>query len=341
MTEINIPRIFNKDYLLKILERDGASLSGDYPKLSSMIKIAFICKCGVTTSKKFSFISYYTGAFCPSCIKKIRALKIKETCKEKYHVDNPSQLDHIKQKKEETYLSHYGDHPSRIKEVRDKYKETCIRRYGVDNTSKTKEVKEKIKKIFNEKYDGHPMFNNDIKMKLKSHFLEKYNGFPAQNIEIKEKTKKMLLDKYGCHSSQNPVIFEKIETNSKRVKKFTLPSGRIINIQGYEGYAINHLLKKYNEEQIKNSRKEVPRIKYTYNNKTHYYFPDIYLPHINTIIEVKSDWTYIKDYTINQIKKDATEEAGYHYLFLIFDRHKNILDEETLKTLRLEMPQFF
>jgi hypothetical protein len=104
-----------------------------------------------------------------------------------------------------------------------------------------------------------------------------------------------------------------------------MPSGDIRNIQGYEPFAITILLKDYTEEQIKTHRKDVPRIAYIYNDLQKYYFPDIYLPHINCIIEVKSSWTYKKDEDKNKIKKEATEKEGYTYEFWIFDRKGNRL----------------
>jgi hypothetical protein len=47
------------------------------------------------------------------------------------------------------------------------------------------------------------------------------------------------------------------------------------------------------------------------NNKEKYYFPDIYIPHINKIIEVKSTWTYKCDTDVIKLKKNATELLGY------------------------------
>jgi hypothetical protein len=98
-----------------------------------------------------------------------------------------------------------------------------------------------------------------------------------------------------------------------------MPSGEIRHVQGYEPFAIDNLLKSYTEEQIKTNRKDIPRIDYQHNNKTRYYFPDIYIPHINKIIEVKSQWTYKYKTDIIKIKGDACIESGYNYEVWIFN----------------------
>ena len=107
------------------------------------------------------------GAFCKECTKINKTNKIKKTCMELYGVCNPSCLDEIKKKKENTYIEKYGDHPKRVKEVQDKYINTCLEKYGCVNSAQSENVKKKIKEIFDEKYNGHPMLNEDIKNKVK------------------------------------------------------------------------------------------------------------------------------------------------------------------------------
>lgn len=70
--------------------------------------------------------------------------KIKDVCQEKWGVDNPFQVDSIKEKIKETLNDKYGvDHPMFLEETKNKIKETCLERYGVTNYTKTKECKEK------------------------------------------------------------------------------------------------------------------------------------------------------------------------------------------------------
>lgn len=316
-------RQFNLSYLNELLNRDKASLVGEYLTLHGGIRITFKCICNNEYNKLFRDISYYGGAFYKECTKKNKSKKIKQTCMELYNVENPSQLEDIKKKKEETYMENYGDHPKRTKEVQDKYVQTCIKRYSCINSAQADYVKKKIKQTFDEKYNGHPMFDENIKNKVKDTCFKKYGGYPAQSEEVRNKTELTNLNKYGCHPSQTPEIMDKIIKSSKSYKKYKMPSGNIRNIQGYEHFALDILLKEYNEEQIKTERNDMPDIKYKYNDKSKRYFPDIYIPDSNLIIEVKSEWIYKKQIDLNKTKETYTKECGYKYEVWIFDKKGN------------------
>ena len=205
-------------------------------------------------------------------------------------------LKEIKDKKEETSIKNYGMHPKKTEGVQAKYRQTCLERYNTDNTAKTIEVRDKIKETFIEKYGGHPMHNEIVKSKVRNTCLERY----------------------GCHPAQRSEIQEQIQKSGKTYKCYTMPSGEIRKIQGYEHFALDILVKEYTEEQIKSNRRDVPRILYESDNKQRYYFPDIYLPHVNLIIEVKSTWIYKKEEERNHIKAAAARAKGYQFEFWIF-----------------------
>jgi hypothetical protein len=343
--EEKIIRVFDKDYLTQLLEKDKAILLNEYKKLNGGTLIYFKCNCGNESSKLFRDISYYAGAFCKECNIKNKSNKIKNTCIKKYGVSNVSFVKEIHEKKEKTYMEHYGMHPTKTKEVRDKYIETCIKKYNCINSGQIKEVKEKIKNTFNEKYGGHPMYNEEIKEKVKTTCIEKYGGhqmyneeikekvkntcfekyggYPMQSDNVKEKVKITCLEKYGCHPSQTIEVMQKTQEKAKKYKKYTLPSGKIINVQGYEPFALDELLKIYKEEEIITERSLVPRIEYIYNEKIKYYFPDIYIPSINKIIEIKSTWTYTITPEIREAKKNGTIAKGYVYEIWVFDNKRN------------------
>lgn len=114
---------------------------------------------------------------------------------------------------------------------------------------------------------------------------------------------------------------EKIEKSGHSYKSYILPSGNVINIQGYENYALDELLKTYTEDQIKTNRRDQPEIWYTdKTGKKHRYFSDIYIPHMNLIIEVKSTWTYNKGLRQGklQLQRDACIDEGYNYKYMIY-----------------------
>lgn len=318
-----IPKVFNKIYLLELLERDRALYIDSPENLNSGMTICFQCRCNKLVHKLFRDISYYGGAFCKECIKKNKGIKIKETCIQRYGVINPSCIQEIKDKKEETYMEHYGMHPKKTEEVQAKYRNTCLERYNTDNAAKTVEVKDKIKEKFIEKYGGHPMYNDVVKEKVKETCLERYGGYPAESQKVKDKINATFMERFGCHPAQTTKIQDQIQKSGKTYKSYTMPSGEVRKIQGYEHFALNILVKTYTEDQIKSNRIDVPRILYEYNNKQNYYFPDIYLPHINLIIEVKSTWTYKREEEKNNLKANATRSQGYNFEFWIFDPKGN------------------
>lgn len=70
--------------------------------------------------------------------------KIKDVCVTKYGVENPFQVDFVKEKSKKTFNEKYGvNHQMEIKEVKDKIKKTCLERYGVDHPSKSEEIKKR------------------------------------------------------------------------------------------------------------------------------------------------------------------------------------------------------
>jgi hypothetical protein len=122
-------------------------------------------------------------------------LKAKETCLDKYGVENYSQTDEFKERFKSTNLERYGvDNPNKCDMVREKTKRTNLERYGVDNPNKCDSVKEKRKNTMLERYG-----------------VENY----ASTDEFKEQVKKTNLEKYGFESySQTDEFIQKIKQNN-------------------------------------------------------------------------------------------------------------------------------
>lgn len=180
---------------------------------------------------------------------------------------------------------------------------------------------------------------------VKSEFLEKMNNTLMKNHGVKwpsqvpgrhEKYVKTLQTKYG-NDVTNPVLIPGYrEINERRLinssystKEYTWPSGRISKIQGYEDLAIDDLLSIYKEDEIKLfselDLKPIPYIDTEGKNRN--YYPDIILPDYNTIVEVKSQYTYKKDLDINVQKRRYCESIGYSYVWMIYS------DRETKELL--------
>jgi len=261
--------------------------------------------------------------------------KIKQTCIEKYGKENPSQSQEIKDKKIETCIKNFGvENPFQSQEIKNKIKQTCIERYNTENPMQNPEIKNKIRQTCIERYNTeHPMQNTEIKDKIKQTFIENFGvENPSQSQEIKDKKIETYFKKTGYENPmQNPEIFEKALKNSYNIKEFTFPCSNIIQVQGYEPFLLDILVKEgYIFEDIIVKRTSVPEIWYEKNNKKSRYFCDIYIPKTNTIYEVKSNWTYKNNIEVNLLKKQACIDAGYNFELWIFDAKGNRINEVIL-----------
>ena len=115
--------------------------------------------------------------------------KVKQTCLKKYGVEYSWQSNECKQKIKQTCLEKYGvDSPLKSKEIRNKCKLTCLEKYGVDNPAKLEENKEKVKQTCLKKYGGlAPICNPNIKNQIKQTCIEKY-GVDNYGKSLKHKT---------------------------------------------------------------------------------------------------------------------------------------------------------
>jgi hypothetical protein len=205
-------------------------------------------------------------------------------------------------------------------------KETCLERYNVEHYTQTPEFKEKFKQTCLDRYNvEHISQTEQYKKKFKQTCLDRYNvDNPNKTPEIRERIRQTCLERYNVeHPSQCKEIQEKTQKNAKKYKEYKMPSGEIRKVQGYEPFALDELVKIYEESDIITDRKDIPRISYKIEDKQKYYFPDIYIKSQNKIIEVKSDWTYKCKEDNIQEKTNARKTEGYNYEMWIYDNKGN------------------
>ena len=117
-----------------------------------------------------------------------------------------------------------------------------------------------------------------------------------------------------------------------RKKIFITPKGKIIELLGYEHFAIRDiLLSGVNEDDIITGIKNVPIVHYKFKGKNLRYFTDFFIKSENRFIEVKSHFTYICDYRRNLQKMRATKNSGYDVQIWIYDRKGNKVKEISFK----------
>lgn len=127
-----------------------------------------------------------------------------------------------------------------------------------------------------------------------------------------------------CHKDKNLRVH-------RSVKNYEL-GGRRIQVHGYEPLAIDLLLKRgYKPENIKTGigNREVPIIKYYFDGSNRRYFPDIYLPEDNLLIEIKSVFTLgLKkgsEFRIVREKARASITKGFKFKLMAFSTKKKRL----------------
>lgn len=120
-----------------------------------------------------------------------RAEKRKQTMKSRYGVENPMQLDSVKEKVKQTCIERYGvENPRQLVDVVDKARQTNVERYGAISYAKSEKGLAQIQQTMQERY------GSDNFMKSDAHFdvLD----------SMKEKSKQTQLQRYGTeHYSQS------------------------------------------------------------------------------------------------------------------------------------------
>ena len=201
--------------------------------------------------------------------------------------------------------------------------------FGKDNAAQNATIQQKMKNTNQIRHGfDNAAQNEKVKQKMKETNIIRYGKEnPAQNEEVKQKMKDTNNIKYGeDYPRQNAEVAAKASKNAYKVKPFTFPCGNIIQVQGYEHFALELLIKKgYTFVDITTDMRNVPEIRYiTEDNKKHRYFCDILLHNEDKIIEVKSAWTYDKGKDKIQLKAQACIDEGFEYEIWIFDDKKNL-----------------
>jgi len=185
-----------------------------------------LCVCG----KHLSFIGFKNGYRVSCGDKACFVMKRKETCIEKYGVDNPKKNKEVIEKTKENILKKWGGvHYMSNSEVQKKIKETMIKNYGVEYPNLSKEILAKSKST----WDSNPNKSEIIKKraeKIKNKSEEEKKKIDLKKKEtitnnwgsvdnfykhVGEKVKERSIENYGVeHHLSHPSIIE------KRVNKY-------------------------------------------------------------------------------------------------------------------------
>lgn len=135
----------------------------------------------------------YCSYKCLNNSEKTKELK-RQTCLNKYGVDNPTKNKVFVKKSMDTQRKRYGGVGFESVKLMDKTKNTNLERYGVEYTGSSEIVKEKIKQTWREKYGvDHPWMSDKVKEKIKQTTLEKYG---VENVSYTQYFRDKMTEKY-------------------------------------------------------------------------------------------------------------------------------------------------
>lgn len=202
-----------------------------------------------------------------------------------------------------------------------KIKATTLERHGAIGFQL-----QKTKDTMQSRYGGNPITNTKVKAKATATLLKNYGvENPSQSKAVQKRKEALSLERYGVRNPNQTKSAAAKSLNSAFKRKEYKLGRRLIKVQGYEPQALDYMRK----AKVKASNictvweKSVPSIKY--NSAKHrgcVYFPDFYLSHSNTMVEVKSTYTIAtntKQWKLNQRKFRATIDQGFKFVVMVME----------------------
>lgn len=106
-------------------------------------------------------------------------------------------------------------------------------------------------------------------------------------------------------------------------KQYQLSEATVL-VQGYEPQALNYLIDTLGvlDSKIRVGL-DVPVIEYTERGKQHLHFPDIFIPEKNTLVEVKSTYTFLTNLSTLKRKRRGAIKAGFKYSVFVMESSGN------------------
>ena len=188
----------------------------------------------------------------------------------------------------------------------DECKRMMLEKYGSEYFINSDECK----RMMLEKYGSEYFINSD---ECKRMMLDKYG---SEYFINSDECKRMMLDKYGSeYAMQCPELYRKADKSGLKRKTVDF-EGKTYYVRGYEDICIKELNdSKMFKNIITDDDPNMPLIWYTYNDKQHLYYPDIYIQEKNIIIEVKSTYWYEK---CKQIVLEKAKETSKHFKYILW-----------------------
>ena len=218
--------------------------------------------------------------------------------------------------------------PDQIQQTQLKRRKTSLEKYGVEFSTQSENNRQKSRKTKLERYGNEFYAGWEISAE------KNRNKSEIEQTKINDKRRQTNINRFGVGCIfLLPDNKAKSMTANSLGKECMLPSGKNIGLRGYEHMALDKLFKEgYNETDLvihdKTAEYALPVFDYVSVERQHLkYYPDIYIPGENLIIEVKSQWWWdgcgnqkYANRLINNLRKaESVITAGYDYEVWIYD----------------------
>ena len=196
---------------------------------------------------------------CKECENKYRNKQKLIGFKTKLGVDNPAQLESVKNKIKETTIKHFGKVALASDIIRKKYENTCLERYGVKNGGGSKQSIEKIKRTCLEKYgEDNPWKCEFVKEKIRNTTFNRYGAYFYQQSDEFQKIKNEIYEKQLNTTYEHYGTYNWFESDDYLIRKNEIKEKYENGIKKY------YKSEKYKQNKILNSEKYA--ISYFYFN---------------------------------------------------------------------------
>lgn len=168
-------RKYNKKFLESYCRVKNITLLGEYDKVDRTTMIRGECTgCGGEFEKGFRTMVENNNSLCTRCKNLDNAVKRRETLMREHKVENVSQLQSVKDKKEKASLEKFGTRCTlQAKETQEKTEKAMLAKFGKKNAGQVPELREKIKNTCIKRFkEICPAKNKDIRDKISKSMLE-------------------------------------------------------------------------------------------------------------------------------------------------------------------------
>ena len=256
--------------------------------------------------------------------------KVIETTVAKYGVTHAMKSPEIVEKRKASEIEAHGD----LKTGYKTRKKRLLEEHGVENIAQVPGVAEKVQETIQSKFGSHYSKNSGWRerYKLKTGYehprlnplveakrvktLVYMNGV-ASSFEIEDirnRAKATRKEKYGVEFSfQRPKIYH----DAVITKPYTMPSGKVVKVRGYEGLILDELLAEDVAEGDIEIGFGVPSFTYEWEGVKKIYYPNILIKSKNLIIDVKSVYEFHRAWDEHHYRRTIVEGKGYGLEFRV------------------------